>query len=206
MALWARSKVFRLSKGYYGRSKNCFRIAIRRVFKALQYEYRSRRIRRREVRQDWIRSVNAGVRDVDISYSRFIYGLNRSNIVLDRKILAGLAQYEPYSFKAVVDEVKTHIPAHMLKSPEKISYAQAVDKKMLNFGAWEPSEKDKEFKYVKLVNPNGEDWYGVNRPDFPTFYLDMKRKHKKEGQMPFKDMKKLRFTAWDDVPSEPDDE
>jgi large subunit ribosomal protein L20 len=206
MALWARSKVFRLSKGYYGRSKNCFRIAIRRVIKGLQYEYISRRVRRREVREGWIRSVNAGVRDLDISYSRFIYGLNRSNIMLDRKILSNLAQNEPYSFKAVVDEVKTNIPNHMLKTSEKkVSYAQAVDSKMLHFGTWEPSEKDKEFRYVKLANPNDEDWYGVNRPDFPTFYLDMKRKHKTEGQMPLKEMKKLRFTAWDDVPSDADD-
>jgi large subunit ribosomal protein L20 len=205
MALWARSKVFRLSKGYYGRSKNCFRIAIRRVIKALQYEYISRRVRRREIRQDWIRSVNAGVRDMDVSYSRFIYGLNRSNIMLDRKILSNMAQNEPYSFKAVVDEVKTHIPVQMLKTTEKMSYAKAVDSKMLHFGAWEPSEKDKEFKYIKLANPNDEDWYGVNRPDFPTFYLDMKRKHKKEAQMPLKEMKKLRFTAWDDVKSEEDD-
>ena len=206
MALWARSKIFRLSKGYYGRSKNCFRIAIRRVFKALQYEYISRRVRRREVRQDWIRSVNAGVRDMDLSYSRFIYGLNRSNIILDRKILAGMAQNEPYSFKAVVDEVKTQLPVHMLKNPTSVSYAQAVEQKLLHFGPWEPSEKDKEFRNVKLIDPKGEDWYGVNRPDYPTFYLDMKRKHRKEGQMPMKDMKKLRFTAWDDVPSEPDDE
>jgi len=205
MALWARSKIFRLSKGYYGRSKNCFRIAIRRVFKALQYEYRSRRIRRREVRGDWIRSVNAGVRDLDLSYSRFIYGLNRSNMMLDRKILAGMAQNEPYSFKAVVDEVKSQLPAHMLKTSQSVTYTQAVEKKLLHFGPWEPSEKDKEFRNVRLIDPKGEDWYGVNRPDYPTFYLDMKRKHKKEGQMPIKEMKKLRFTAWDDLPSEPDE-
>ena len=56
MALWSRKKVFSLSKGYYGRSKNCFRISIRRVFKALQYEYRDRRVRRRNIRVDCIRS------------------------------------------------------------------------------------------------------------------------------------------------------
>src|SRR5690349_18720999 len=115
MAIWARHKVFQLSKGYYGRSKNCFRISIRRLFKALQYQYKSRRLRRREVRTDWIRSINAGVRDLDINYSRFIYGLNRSNMVLDRKILANLAQYEPYSFKAVVDEVRTQVKLPLIR-------------------------------------------------------------------------------------------
>lgn len=205
MALWSRKKVFRLSKGYYRRSKNCFRIAIRRVFKALQNEYKDRKVRRREVRTDWIRSINAAVRDQNISYSKFVYGLNRSNIMLDRKILSEMARNEPYSFKAVVDEIKTQVPLPNSQSPEKITYQEALDKKMLYYGTHDPTPvKDIPFKYVKLTDPNAEDWYGVNDPNFPDNYLEQKRKFKKE-QMPLHEMKKLKFTAWDDVPSEPDD-
>jgi large subunit ribosomal protein L20 len=205
MALWTRAKVFRLSKGYYRRSKNCFSIALRRVFKALQYEYRDRRVRRRKVRTDAIQSINAAARDQDVSYSRLIYGLNRSNLMLDRKILAEMAKNEPYSFKAVLDEIKSQVPLPQGKNPEKITYQEAIDKKMLHFGAHDPTPvKDIPFKYVKLADPNGEDVYGVNHPNFPNEYLERQRKFKKE-QMPIHEMKKLRFTALDDVPSEPDD-
>jgi large subunit ribosomal protein L20 len=206
MALWSRPKVFRLAKGYYGRSKNCFRIAIRRVFKALQYEYISRRVRRREVRTNWIRSVNAGVRDQDINYSRFIYGLNRSNIMLDRKILAEIAKNEPYSFKAVVDEVKNYVPQNMLKKPEEITYFEAIEKKMLHFGPWQKSPpKDIEFRPISFHKKDQQDWYGVNRPDFPTFYKEEEKKHDQQ-MIPIKDQKKMRFTVWDDVPSDPEDD
>jgi large subunit ribosomal protein L20 len=207
MALWTRKKVFGLSKGYYNRSKNCFRVALRRVFKALQYEYRDRRIRRREVRTDWIQAINAAVRDQDVNYSRFVYGLNRSNINLDRKILAEMARNEPYSLKAVLDEIKTQVP-NMPNMPkkEKINYHQAVDKKMLVFGEFDSTPvKDIPFKYAYNFNKNNPDWYGLNEPNFPENYVERMRKFRKE-QMPLHEMKKLRFTAWDDVPSEPDDE
>jgi len=205
MALWSRKKVFGLAKGYYGRSKNCFRIAIRRVFKALQYEYRDRRVRRRNVRKEWIQSINAAARDQDINYSSLIYSLNRSNVALDRKILSDMAKNEPYSFKAVLDEITTQVPPPNQKPKEKMNFQEALDKKMLYFGEFDSTpSKDVSFKYVKLNDPKAQDWYGVNDPNFPESYIEAKRKFRKE-QMPLHEMKKLKFTAWDDVPSEADD-
>jgi large subunit ribosomal protein L20 len=206
MAIWSRKKVFGLARGYYGRSKNCFSIALRRVFKALQYEYRDRRVRRRNIRKEWIQSINAAVRDQDVNYSSFVYCLNRSNVTLDRKILSEMAKNEPYSFKAVLDEIKSQVPLPSQKKPETISFQEAVDKKMLYFGEFDSTQaKDNKLKYAQLKDPKDADWYGLNDPNFPDNYKELRRKFKKE-QMPMHEMKKLKFTAWDDVPSEPDDE
>ena len=96
-----------MAKGFKGRSKNCFGIALRKVHRAAQYAYRDRRNKKRTVRREWIHAISAGVREHGLNYSRFAHGLTKlSNIELDRKILHNLAQCEPYSFKCVVDEVK----------------------------------------------------------------------------------------------------
>ena len=81
-------------------------MAIRRLEKSWQYAYRDRKVKKREFRKLWIQRLNAGVRQYGLSYSKFIQMQNNSGIVLDRKILSGLAMYEPFSFKAVVDVVK----------------------------------------------------------------------------------------------------
>ncbi|KAL7527387.1 hypothetical protein ACHAXR_001931, partial [Thalassiosira sp. AJA248-18] len=99
-------RVIRLSKGFRGRGKNCFRIAIRRLEKSWQYAYRDRKVKKREFRKLWIQRLNAGVRQHGISYSKFIAMQGKSDVTLDRKILSGLAMYEPFSFKAVVDVVQ----------------------------------------------------------------------------------------------------
>ena len=107
MGNFSRSKVIKLAKGFKGRSKNCYGIAIRKVHKALQYAYRDRRTKKRTMRRSWIIDINAAVREHGLNYSRFVNALNyKANIELDRKILANLAIMEPYSFKSVVDEVK----------------------------------------------------------------------------------------------------
>jgi large subunit ribosomal protein L20 len=98
--------VIKQSKGFRGRAKNCYRIAIRRLEKSWQYAYRDRKVKKREFRKLWIQRLNAGVRQHDVSYSNFINMQSKSGVVLDRKILSGLAMYEPFSFKAVVDVVK----------------------------------------------------------------------------------------------------
>merc|ERR1712194_578889 len=98
--------VVRQSKGFRGRAKNCFRIAIRRLEKSWQYAYRDRKVKKREFRKLWIQRVNAGVRQHGVSYSRFVAMQNKSGVTLDRKILSGLAMYEPFSFKAVVNVVQ----------------------------------------------------------------------------------------------------
>ena len=105
MANFGRKKVFKLAKGFTGRGKNCFGIALRKVYKKLQYAYRDRKVKKRLVRRAWIHSINAAVREHGVNYSRFICGLTRSNIEIDRKILADLAVNEPFSFKSVVEEV-----------------------------------------------------------------------------------------------------
>ena len=104
MAGFSKAKYFRLAKGFYGRSKNCLRITIPRVEKGLQKAYVGRKLRRRNLRKNWIMSISAATRDLDLPYSRFINSLTNSTLDLNRKILADLAINEPYSFKAVVDE------------------------------------------------------------------------------------------------------
>jgi len=96
-----------LAKGYRLRSKNVFNIAIRKVFRACQFAYRDRRTRRRNYRREWIQTINAATREHGILYSRFANAIvKKSNIELDRKILANLANNEPYTFKCIIDEVK----------------------------------------------------------------------------------------------------
>ena len=104
-----KEKIFQLAKGYVGRAKNCFRIAIRRVEKGLQYSYVSRRLKRREARREWITQVGAGSREHGLSYSRLIQGMNVSSIGVNRKMLAVLAREEPYSFRAIVEEAKASL-------------------------------------------------------------------------------------------------
>lgn len=99
-------KVLKLAKGYRGRSKNCYRIALQRVEKALQYAYRDRRNRKRDFRGLWIQRINAGVRAYGLTYSRFINGLTKAGIEIDRKVLSDLAIHEPLAFKEIVEKAQ----------------------------------------------------------------------------------------------------
>ncbi len=99
-------KILKLAKGYRGRAKNCFRTAVQRVEKALQYAYRDRRNRKRDFRSLWIQRINAAVRENGMVYSRFINGLQVAGIELDRKVLAELAVSEPNAFAQVVEQAK----------------------------------------------------------------------------------------------------
>ncbi|MHA1558784.1 MAG: 50S ribosomal protein L20 [Alphaproteobacteria bacterium] len=96
-------KILKMAKGYRGRSKNCFRIAIQRVEKALQYAYRDRRNKKRDFRSLWIQRINAAVRECGMTYSRFIDGLKKSNIIVDRKIMADLAMNQPEDFTKLIE-------------------------------------------------------------------------------------------------------
>ena len=104
-------KILKLAKGYRGRSKNCFRIAIQRVEKALQYAYRDRRNKKRDFRALWIQRINAGTREHDLTYSRFVNGLTKAGIEIDRKVLADLAVHEPAAFKSIVDQAQAALAA-----------------------------------------------------------------------------------------------
>ena len=99
-------KVLKMAKGYRGRSKDCFRIAVERVEKGLQYAYRDRRAKKRTFRSLWIQRINAGVRQHDMVYSQFINGLLKAGIEIDRKVLSDLAIHEPAAFKTLVDQSK----------------------------------------------------------------------------------------------------
>ena len=99
-------KVLKLAKGYRGRSKNVFRIAIEKVEKGLQYAYRDRRTKKRNFRSLWIQRINAGVRENGISYSQFIKFIKKAGIDIDRKILADIAKNNPTTFKFIVDKVR----------------------------------------------------------------------------------------------------
>jgi len=100
-------KVLGRAKGYYGRRKNTIRIAKQAVEKAGQYAYRDRRNRKRTFRALWIQRINAAVREHGLTYGRFINGLDRAGVEVDRKVLADLAVREPAAFKALVDKAAT---------------------------------------------------------------------------------------------------
>ena len=102
-------KVFKAVKGQWGRRKNTIRIARQAMEKALQNAYRDRRAKKREFRSLWIQRINAGVRAEGLTYSRFINGLNKSKIKLDRKVLADLAYNNPEAFKSLVKKVQISI-------------------------------------------------------------------------------------------------
>ncbi|MDR0423766.1 MAG: 50S ribosomal protein L20 [Rickettsiales bacterium] len=97
-----RKKVLARAKGFRGRAKNCFSIALERVEKALHYATRDRKTRKRDLRALWIQRINAAVRPFGLIYSTFIKKLKDSNISLDRKSLAELAVREPNAFSGLV--------------------------------------------------------------------------------------------------------
>ena len=100
-------KVINRAKGYYGRRKNVFRVAVQAVERGLQYAYRDRRNRKRDFRGLWIQRINAGVRMHGLTYSQFINGLKKATIEIDRKILAELAVNQPEIFKALVEKAQS---------------------------------------------------------------------------------------------------
>jgi large subunit ribosomal protein L20 len=95
-------KVLKAAKGYYGRRKNTIRIARQAVEKAGQYAYRDRKVKKRSFRALWIQRINAAARLHGMSYSRFVAGLRRAQVDVDRKMLADLAVNDPAAFAALV--------------------------------------------------------------------------------------------------------
>ena len=99
-------KILALAKGFRGRRKNVYRIAKQAVMKAGQYAYRDRRTRKRVFRQLWIARINAASRGLGITYSKFMAGLKKANIDIDRKVLSDMAIHDPAAFSGIVDKVK----------------------------------------------------------------------------------------------------
>ena len=102
-------KVLKQVKGQYGRRKNTIRVAKQALEKAMQYAYRDRRTKKREFRSLWIQRINIGVRAEGMTYSKFINGLNKSGIKLDRKVLADIAYNNPKVFKSIVKKVQSSL-------------------------------------------------------------------------------------------------
>ena len=102
-------KVLKAVKGQWGRRKNTIRVAKQAMEKAMQYAYRDRKAKKREFRSLWIQRINAGVRAEGLTYSKFISGLAKSKIKLDRKVLAELAYNNPEAFKSVVKKVQSSL-------------------------------------------------------------------------------------------------
>ena len=100
-------KVLKLVKGQYGRRKNTIRIARQAMEKAMQYAYRDRRAKKRDFGSLWIQRINAGVRAEGLTYSKFINGLSKCGIVIDRKILAEIAYDSPEAFKTIVQKAQS---------------------------------------------------------------------------------------------------
>jgi large subunit ribosomal protein L20 len=99
-------KVLKASKGFFGRSSTNYRIALERLEKSLQYAYRDRRVKKREFRGLWIQRINAAVREHGLTYSRFIFGLEKAGIEMDRKVLAAIAYDDAASFAEIVRKVQ----------------------------------------------------------------------------------------------------
>jgi large subunit ribosomal protein L20 len=102
-------KVIDQAKGYYGRRKNVFRVATQAVTKAGQYAYRDRRVRKRMFRALWIARINAAARECGLSYSKFMNGLKKAGIEIDRKVLADLAVYEKTAFATLAEQAKASL-------------------------------------------------------------------------------------------------
>ena len=99
-------KVLKAAKGYYGARSRTYRVAVQAVTKAGQYAYRDRRAKKRSFRALWIQRINAATRLNDMTYSRFMCGLNKAGIELDRKVLADIALKEPANFAKLVEAAK----------------------------------------------------------------------------------------------------
>ena len=106
-----KAKIFSLSKGFRGRSNNCYRIAKQAVDRALTNAYKGRREKKRFMRRAWITQINSAVRQYGLTYSRFQQGLVESNVRLDRKTLANLAVSEPYTFAALAKYTRERLLA-----------------------------------------------------------------------------------------------
>ena len=102
-------KVLALAKGFRGRRGNVFRVAKQAVMKAGQYAYRDRRAKQRVFRQLWIARINAAVRELGMTYSAFINGLNKASIDIDRKVLADLAVHDKAAFTKIAEQAKASL-------------------------------------------------------------------------------------------------
>ena len=117
-------KVYKAAKGFYGRRKNTIRAAKAAVEKAGQYAFRDRKRKKRTFRALWIQRINAAVHEHGLTYGRFIDGLNKAGIEIDRKILSDMAIHEPQAFAALVAKAK--VALEYLKNTTPNAFESAV--------------------------------------------------------------------------------
>jgi large subunit ribosomal protein L20 len=107
----SHKKVMEAAKGFRGRRKNVFRVANEAVMKAGQYAYRDRRQRKRQFRALWIARINAGARELGLTYSQFMNGLKKAAIDIDRKVLADMAVFDQAAFAKIAEQAKASLAA-----------------------------------------------------------------------------------------------
>jgi large subunit ribosomal protein L20 len=117
-------KVLKAAEGYYGRRKSTIRIAKQAVEKAGQYAYRDRRVKKRNFRALWIQRINAAVRDYGLTYGRFIDGLSKAEVAVDRKVLSDLAITQPEAFGVLVEKAKAALA--YLEGVEKTTHERVT--------------------------------------------------------------------------------
>lgn len=117
-------KVLKAAEGYYGRRKSTIRIAKQAVEKAGQYAYRDRRVKKRNFRALWIQRINAAVREYGLTYNRFIDGLSKAEVAVDRKVLSDLAITQPEAFGALVTKAKAALA--YLASVDTVTHARVT--------------------------------------------------------------------------------
>lgn len=156
MPAFSKKKYAKLAKGYYGMNHTSYKRNVWLVEKGLLKAYKDRRLKRRNMRRGWILHINGATREHGLPYNKLIYGLNRSNMQLDRKILSNLAINEPYSFKAVVDEVKVQARLGLLdQTLSPISYYEALSQRNLVFGKVHPPV-DENKQVLPVVKIRGD--------------------------------------------------
>jgi len=111
-----KRKTIKAAKGFYGRKKNCFRVAVETVEKSLQYAFRDRRVKKRTFRALWIQRINAAVREHGLTYSEFTHGMKLAGIDLDRKVLADIAVRDAEGFKAIFATAKSALDSAAKKA------------------------------------------------------------------------------------------
>ncbi|WP_182084095.1 50S ribosomal protein L20 [Aureimonas sp. ME7] len=121
-------KTLKAAKGFYGRRKNTIRAAKAAVDRSKQFATRDRRVKKRNFRALWIQRINAGVREHGLTYARFIDGLNKAGIEVDRKVLSDIAIHEPEAFAALVEQAKTALA--YIKDESETAHAKAVGEKL----------------------------------------------------------------------------
>ncbi|HEX2020535.1 MAG TPA: 50S ribosomal protein L20 [Aurantimonas sp.] len=121
-------KVLKQAKGFYGRRKNTIRTAKAAVDRSKQYATRDRRVKKRNFRALWIQRINAAVREHGLTYGRFIDGLAKAGIEVDRKVMSDIAIHEPEAFAALVEQAKAAL-AYLKESEFEGAYERAVGEK-----------------------------------------------------------------------------